>query len=153
MSVSCETVIHLGQPLPIASCTSPERTDVGFADLRIHHFRCFSHNSPFCLGLLRMGLAEPRMLPLVRCALTAPFHPYRLWRRYIFCGAIPRVTPDGRYPSSLSLWSPDFPPSSITTRATVRPPDLFQLEAIGCKVKTKIAHHFAASFCLSFALS
>ena len=29
------------------------------------------------LALLRLGLAEPRMLPPVRWALTPPFHPYR----------------------------------------------------------------------------
>ena len=30
------------------------------------------------LVLLRVGLALPPWLPKVRCALTAPFHPYRM---------------------------------------------------------------------------
>jgi len=29
------------------------------------------------LALLLVGFAVPRMLPSARCALTAPFHPYR----------------------------------------------------------------------------
>jgi len=29
------------------------------------------------LALLRVGFTLPRVLPRARCALTAPFHPYR----------------------------------------------------------------------------
>jgi len=29
------------------------------------------------LVLLRVGFTLPRLLPAARCALTAPFHPYR----------------------------------------------------------------------------
>ncbi len=35
-------------------------------------------------------------LSLTRCALTAPFHPYHLWR-YIFCGTVRELTPPRRY--------------------------------------------------------
>src|SRR5215471_21283880 len=52
-------------------------------------------NGPFLLPylvLLRVGFAMPARLLPPRCALTAPFHPYRkkaarrpLIRRYIFC--------------------------------------------------------------------
>jgi len=45
------------------------------------------------LALLQVGFALPRVLPPARCALTAPFHPYRPAqcdprgrRRCIFCG-------------------------------------------------------------------
>jgi len=58
--------------------------------------------SLFYLTLLRAGFAVPFPLPETRCALTAPFHPYRVpfkhrTRRYIFCGAFRRVTPPSRY--------------------------------------------------------
>ena len=41
---------------------------------------------PAYLVLLRVGFTMRRSLLNVRCALTAPFHPYlRCRRRYIFC--------------------------------------------------------------------
>ena len=51
--------------------------------------------------LLQAGLAMPSPSPGPRWALTPPFHPYRpteAERRFAFCGAIPGVTPGGRYP-------------------------------------------------------
>ena len=45
--------------------------------------------------LLRVGFALPFPLPETRCALTAPFHPYRVRcriRRFVFCGTFPKVT-------------------------------------------------------------
>ena len=61
------------------------------------------------------GLPCRRALPQPRCALTAPFHPYRLPcgnRRYIFCGTF-RKTRFERVPPAVSrhaaLWRPDFP--------------------------------------------
>ena len=58
------------------------------------------------LVLLRMGFTLPALLPDPRCALTAPFHPYRFgdikpptWR-FTFCGTVPGVTPAGCYPAS-----------------------------------------------------
>jgi hypothetical protein len=47
----------------------------------------------------RRGLPCRGTLPPARCALTAPFHPYRQSRRFAFCGAIPGVAPAGRYPA------------------------------------------------------
>jgi len=35
---------------------------------------------PLYLVLLRVGFTLPRLLPAARCALTAPFHPYRFSR-------------------------------------------------------------------------
>ncbi len=52
------------------------------------------------LVLLRVGFTLPPVLPQARCALTAPFHPYRRrerrWR-YIFCGTGRGLTPPRRY--------------------------------------------------------
>src|SRR5690606_12464391 len=48
--------------------------------------------------LLRVGFTLPHALPRARCALTAPFHPYRTRvRRYIFCGTFRRLAPPRRY--------------------------------------------------------
>ncbi len=67
--------------------------------------------SPACgpyLALLPVGLAVPSLLPGPRWSLTPPFHPYPILPqggghgRSVFCGAIPRVTPAGRYPAPLS---------------------------------------------------
>jgi hypothetical protein len=50
------------------------------------------------LVLLRVGFTLPQQLPVARCALTAPFHPYHAdaWR-YIFCGTFRRLSPPRRY--------------------------------------------------------
>jgi hypothetical protein len=76
------------------------------------------------------GLPCQRALLALRCALTAPFHPYRprYGRRYIFCGTF-RRTRFERVPPAVSrhaaLWRPDFPPAPAKfpplERATARP--------------------------------
>jgi len=53
------------------------------------------------LVLLPVGFAMPLLLPVARCALTAPFHPCPTApksrrRRSAFCGTFPGVTPGGR---------------------------------------------------------
>ena len=70
------------------------------------------------LALLRMGFTVPPPLPSGRCALTAPFHPYRLTleragRRFLFCGTFLRVTATGYYPACCPFRSSDFPPRSL----------------------------------------
>jgi len=89
------TAIPLGRPLPTASSNQPGRPDWkrswGLRPCR-----------PYSV-LLPVGFALPRPLPCARCALTAPFHPYRwarrlIWR-FVFCGTVPRVAPAGRYPA------------------------------------------------------
>lgn len=57
------TVIHLGYMSPYTSSDLPE-PDVGHAIIGSY------------LVLLRVGFALPSLLPLMRCALTTPFHPY-----------------------------------------------------------------------------
>src|SRR5580704_10344001 len=64
------------------------------------------------LVLLPVGLAVPRPLPCARCALTAPFHPYR--------GRARKPEPFGGFFSvALSLGSP--PPDVIRHRISVEP--------------------------------
>jgi len=89
------TAIHLGRPLPDASRDRPGR-------LRESAFGSGqkAENCRPYLVLLPVGFAVPFPLPGPRCALTAPFHPYRCGqRRFAFCGTFPRVTPAGRYPA------------------------------------------------------
>src|ERR1700726_370778 len=70
------------------------------------------------LALLQVGFAVPSLLPSPRCALTAPFHPYRAPSTFA-CGTL-----GGLLSVALSVglrppgvtWhpirrSPDFPPS------------------------------------------
>src|SRR5215204_3777000 len=72
--------------------------------------------SPY-LALLRAGFCLPPMLPPARCALTAPFHPYRLrpvgrsWR-YIFCATNPSGCPDRGLPGALPCGVRTFLPAS-----------------------------------------
>ena len=87
------TIIHLGQPSPTASSNlpgSPFGTDGGPRPY-----------SPIW-SCSRRGLPCRELLPVARCALTAPFHPYRpkskdSFRRYIFCGTFHGLTPPRRY--------------------------------------------------------
>jgi hypothetical protein len=93
--------IHLGRPLPNASCDRPERRREGSPGT-IGSLRdaCRSY-----LVLLPVGFSLPPPLPAARCALTAPFHPCRppgmpeTDRRCTFCGTFPGVAPAGRYPA------------------------------------------------------
>ena len=56
------------------------------------------------LVLLQVGFTMPALLPRTRCALTAPFHPYRLLqlapqqlRRFALCCTFRRLAPPRRY--------------------------------------------------------
>jgi len=92
--------IHLGRPLPDASSNQPGRPPGNG----------FSGSRPKCrpyLVLLPVGFAVPLPLPAARCALTAPFHPYRARR------------PGGLLSVALSLGSP--PPDVIRHRVSVEP--------------------------------
>ena len=84
------TAIPLVRRLPGASSNLPERlarTDLRLAPQR----RSYS-------VLLPVGFAVPLPLPEARCALTAPFHPYRGQnttqpRRSVLCGTVPEASP------------------------------------------------------------
>jgi hypothetical protein len=80
------------------------------------------------LALLLVGLAVPVRLPVLRWALTPPFHPdlhvisvaRSAHRRSVFCGAFPRVAPAGRYPAPLLCGVRTFL-EGVATPATIRP--------------------------------
>lgn len=82
-------IIHLGGLLPGPSSCQPEPAGL---------------KRPICgsyLALLPVGLAVPRLLPAARWALPHRFTITLHARLSLLCGAIPRVTPAGRYPAPL----------------------------------------------------
>src|SRR6267142_5444178 len=99
--------IPLGRPSPNASCDRPERRREGSPGT-IGSLRdaCRSY-----LVLLPVGFSLPPPLPAARCALTAPFHPYRP-------PGVPRQV-GGVLSVALSLGSP--PPGVTRHRASVEP--------------------------------
>ena len=101
MLLTALVTIHLERLLPVASSNLPGH-DAG-SHLNGMPFLC-----PYVV-LLRMGFTMPVLLPVRRCALTAPFHPYHgLPWRYFFCGTFPRVAPAGCYPASWSCGARTF---------------------------------------------
>jgi len=98
--------IHLGRSLPNASRNLPgqRREDAPAAN----------RGCPYSV-LLPVGFTMPPQLPLERCALTAPFHPYlHKCRRFVFCGTFPRVTPAGRYPAPYPRGARTFLPQHLS---------------------------------------
>ncbi len=88
------TIIPLGLASPQGSSSLPGRR----AGRALYCAREQQHVLPY-LALLRVGFSLPLPLPEARCALTAPFHPYRRscdQRRYIFCGTFRRLAPPSR---------------------------------------------------------
>jgi len=87
--------IPLGRPSPDASRDLPENLTRKGA--------WAGCPAPFSyLVLLPVGFAVPAPLPEPRCALTAPFHPYRGLerpRRSVLCGTVPKIALAGRYPA------------------------------------------------------
>jgi hypothetical protein len=65
------------------------------------------------LVLLRVGFALPLVLPPARCALTAPFHPYRRRASRHVGGMFSVALSVNSRPPGVTwhpaLWSPDFP--------------------------------------------
>jgi len=66
------TAIPLGRRLPGASSNLPGRPDPDIDP----EPACAASRRPYSV-LLPVGFAVPPTLPPTRCALTAPFHPYR----------------------------------------------------------------------------
>ena len=62
------------------------------------------------LVLLPMGFTMPLLLPVTRCALTAPFHPYPKIRAVYFLWHFPEGRPRRPLTGIVFPWSPDFPP-------------------------------------------
>ena len=105
-------VIYLGWPSPATSSSLPAA------------WRCGSHLAAY-LALLRLGVTLPPLLPVVRWALTPPFHPYPDIGR--------TLNPGGFFSVALSvalrrpgvtwqptLWSSDFP-RCLAAPATICP--------------------------------
>src|SRR5207253_1630614 len=114
--------IHLGRPLPNASCDRPERRREGSPGT-IGSLRdaCRSY-----LVLLPVGFSLPPPLPAARCALTAPFHPCRppgsLGRLAVyFLWHFPWGRPRRALPGTVPPWSPDFPLPTSRRRAAIQP--------------------------------
>ena len=86
------------------------------------------------------GLPCRRVLPPARCALTAPFHPYRPppdegWglRRFAFCCTFRGLAPPRRYLAPCP-GSPDFPPRLRAAIAWPTPPPMVGSIGEGSKV-------------------
>src|ERR1700694_6293717 len=85
----------------------------------------------------------PFPLPDPRCALTAPFHPYRAEApkgeggRFVLCGTVPGVAPAGRYPAPYVDGARTFLPGhlSVIAGAAVRPTDAVVMGAQARRVK------------------
>lgn len=92
--VLSRTVIHLGLLSPTSSSNQPEPNA--------------GHAKGSYLVLLRMGFTLPPLLPVARCALTAPFHPYQQVGG-IFSVALAVDSHPPGITWHAALWSPDFP--------------------------------------------
>jgi len=105
------TIIHLGQVSPLASCDLPESSA--------------GHTNGFLFGLAPSGVYHRRkLLPVARCALTAPFHPYRQSEDYVGGLLSAALSVDSRPPGVTwrsTLWSPDFPPYQAEQNASDLP--------------------------------
>ena len=90
-SLARGAIIHLGPPLPMASCDLP-------AGLASGPLSCLGPCEPTWSS---SGWGLPSHRSHLRCwwSLTPPFHPYPDHSgRFAFCGTVPRVAPGGRYP-------------------------------------------------------
>jgi len=103
------TTIHLGQLSPIASSDLP-------GSLLRHAVQATPACSPIW-SCFERGLPCRGVLPPARCALTAPFHPYRPF------GQRPKPDPSrfgGIFSVALSMGSH---PPGVTWRSAIRSPD------------------------------
>ena len=136
---ACATAIPLGRRLPGASSNLPGRR-VQTSTPKPSCLRAKTSCRPYSV-LLPVGFAVPPALPPTRCALTAPFHPYRdlrnAPRRSVLCGTIPGLAPAGCYPAPLVHGARTFLPGnlSVFAGAAVRPTDERGMEATTHRVK------------------
>ena len=107
------TTIPLRRRLPGALSNLPGRPD---PDIDPEARWPRASRRPYSV-LLPVGFAMPLALPQARCALTAPFHPYRpvtsgegCGRRSVLCGTFPRLNTRRTLSGTVCPWSPDFPP-------------------------------------------
>ena len=96
-------------PLGCASLrTSMRPTRTTARKPAFRHDRSHPNGRPY-LVLLQVGFTLPRLLPAARCALTAPFHPYRQKPAVCFLWHFPWGCPRRTLSGTLLPWSPDFP--------------------------------------------
>jgi len=85
----------------------------------------------------RWGFPCRGVLPPARCALTAPFHPYRrlaALRRYIFCGTFRRLAPPRRYLAPCPM-EPGLSSTPCGTAIAWPTPGVsFKLQVASCKL-------------------
>ena len=114
-------------------------------DTALRRYR-LAANGPRCRPysvLLPVGFTMPVPLPDPRCALTAPFHPYRAEAprgeggRFVLCGTFPGVAPAGRYPAPYVDGARTFLSCGLSALAgaAVRPTDEAGMEAAARAVK------------------
>ena len=95
------TIIHLGSASPLTSSNLPKSSA--------------GHTIGFLFGLAPNGVYHRhKLLPVARCALTAPFHPYLTDPEESKTGGILSAALSvGSRPPGVTwrstLWSPDFP--------------------------------------------
>ena len=78
----------------------------------------------FYLVLLQVGFTVPQLSPVARCALTAPFHPYRIIRKLSGGLLSVALAVGSRLPEVIwhpAHWSPDFPHKRLPESAIVWP--------------------------------
>jgi hypothetical protein len=113
------TAILLGRRLPGASSNLPGRQDPDTIPKPCLRLRAtLASRRPYAV-LLPVGFAVPPALPPARCALTAPFHPYRAppeggTRRSVLCGTVPGLAPAGCYPAPLVHGARTFLPGNLS---------------------------------------
>src|SRR5215831_12466179 len=94
------TAIHLGLPLPAASCGLP--ASIGRAALNRSRRPC-DRSRKALLTLLQVGFTKPPQSPAALVVSYTTVSPLPLARpkpgqgRSAFCGTVPRVTPGRRY--------------------------------------------------------
>jgi hypothetical protein len=123
---ACVTAIPLGRRLPGASSNLPGRPDLDIIPRHMLFARASCR--PYSV-LLPVGFTMPPALPPARCALTAPFHPYRGIRKLAaavcFLWHFPWVRTRRMLSGTACPRSPDFPPRQPFgfAGAAVRPTD------------------------------
>ena len=97
------------------------------------------------LVLLPVGFAVPVPLPVPRCALTAPFHPYRALRRgglfsvALSIGFEPKDSiPSGRYPAPRFRDARTVLPDPCRAAAAIRFPDPYGASCPDSPLKSSI---------------
>ena len=106
--------------------------------------------------LHRAGFFKPSLLPLMRGALTSPFHPYLIrseddLRRFIFCDTIRHILSPKYAPTFIghsALWCPDFPLANASERPQIKIDNL-RKNKIKQLITLRIKNMYAKNICYS----